>query len=242
MILWGNASSENERCFSLCFSVNSSNFQRFMRHHLFTVDEECVQQNTLAQRQQCDREDADLLRRIQRADQRALATLYDRYAPVLYPFGLRMTGSHEVAEDVVHDVFIHVWEKGNSYAPRNGSVYAWLTALCRVKALEKMRTTNQKKKGSNGEGSPPHSVLESEEKQGGQETILTFKGYTEEVRDLLKNLSKLELRLLELSYYESQSQSDLARMLRIPLGTIKAKMRRGIQKLRQAPSQEAKRP
>lgn len=201
-----------------------------------------MQQNTLAQRQQCDREDADLLRRIQRADQRALATLYDRYAPVFYPFGLRMTGSHEVAEEVVHDVFLHAWEKGSSYAPRHGSVYAWLTALCRVKALEKMHTSNQKKKGSDGEESQPRGTVESEEKQGGQETLLTFKGYTEEVRNSLKNLSKLELRLLELSYYEGQSQSDLARMLRIPLGTIKAKMRRGIQKLRQVPVQEGKRP
>ncbi len=184
----------------------------------------------------------DLLRRIQRADQRALATLYDRYAPVFYPFGLRMSGSHEVAEDVVHDVFVHVWEKANSYTPRNGSVYAWLVALCRTKALEKMRTSSQKKKGDNGEGVQPHRTVESEENKGGPETILTFKGYTEEVRNLLKNLSKLELRLLELSYYEGQSQSDLARMLRIPLGTIKAKMRRGIQKLRQAPAQEGRRP
>jgi RNA polymerase sigma-70 factor (ECF subfamily) len=201
-----------------------------------------VQQNALAQRQQCDREDADLLRRILRADQRALTTLYDRYAPVFFPFGLRMTGSHEVAEEVVHDLFLHVWEKGNSYAPQNGSVYAWLTALCRMKALEKMRTTNQKKKGNNGEGSQPRGAPESEEKQVGQETVLTLKGYTEEVRNSLKSLSKLELRLLELSYYEGQSQSDLARMLRIPLGTIKAKMRRGLQKLRQTPAQEGKRP
>jgi len=200
-----------------------------------------VQQNALAQRQQCDREDADLLKRIQRADQRALTTLYDRYAPVFYPFGLRMTGSHEVAEEVVHDVFIHAWEKGSSYAPQNGSVYAWLTAVCRTKALEKMRTSSQKKKGGDGEGSQPRGAAESEERQG-QELILTFKGYTEEVRNSLKNLSKLELRLLELSYYEGQSQSDLARMLRIPLGTIKAKMRRGIQKLRQTLAQEGKRP
>jgi RNA polymerase sigma-70 factor (ECF subfamily) len=201
-----------------------------------------VQQNALAQRQQCDREDTDLLKRIQRSDQRALTTLYDRYAPVFFPFSLRMTGSHEVAEEVVHDVFIHAWEKGSSYAPQNGSVYAWLTAVCRMKALEKMRNSNLKKKGGDGDGSQPSGVVESEEKQVGQESILTFKGYTEEVRNSLKNLSKLELRLLELSYYEGQSQSDLARMLRIPLGTIKAKMRRGIQKLRQTPAQEGKRP
>lgn len=201
-----------------------------------------MQQNALAQRQQCDREDLDLLRRIQRADQRALATLYDRYAPVFYPFGLRMTGSHEVAEDVVHDIFLHVWEKSNSYAPQSGSVYAWLIALCRTKALERTRATNQKKKGSDTDGSQTQPVIVSEEKQGGPETILVFKGYTEEVRNSLKNLSKLELRLLELSFYEGQSQSDLARMLRIPLGTIKAKMRRGIQKLRQVSAPEGKRP
>ena len=201
-----------------------------------------MQQTALAQRQQSDREDADLLKRIQRADQRALATLYDRYAPVFYPLGLRMTGSHEVAEEIVHDVFLHVWEKGNSYAAQNGSVYAWLAALSRMKAMEKIRATNQRKKGHEGEGSPPRSTAEGDEKQGGQDTIVTLKGYTEEVRNSLKNLSKLELRLLELSYYEGQSQSDLARMLRIPLGTIKAKMRRGIQKLRQTPAQEGKRP
>ena len=153
-----------------------------------------------------------------------------------------MTGSHEVAEEIVHDVFLHVWEKGNSYAAQNGSVYAWLAALSRMKAMEKIRATNQRKKGHEGEGSPPRSTAEGDEKQGGQDTIVTLKGYTEEVRNSLKNLSKLELRLLELSYYEGQSQSDLARMLRIPLGTIKAKMRRGIQKLRQTPAQEGKRP
>jgi RNA polymerase sigma-70 factor (ECF subfamily) len=199
-----------------------------------------VQQNALTQRQQNDREDADLLKRVQRSDQRALASLYDRYAPVFYPFGLRMSGSHEVAEEIVHDVFLHVWEKGNSYASQNGSVYAWLTALCRIKAMEKLRTTNQKKKGSDSDPTEQRGTPESDEKQGGQEAIVTLKGYTEEVRNSLKNLSKLELRLLELSYYEGQSQSDLARMLRIPLGTIKAKMRRGIQKLRQVPAPEGK--
>jgi RNA polymerase sigma-70 factor (ECF subfamily) len=201
-----------------------------------------VQQNVLAQRQQSDREDADLLKRVQRSDQRALTTLYDRYAPVLYPFSLRMTGSHEVAEEVVHEVFLHVWDKGSAYAAQNGSVYAWLIALGRAKAMEKMRSTNQKKKGSEAGTPQPRVAEDGDEKQPSQEPVLALKGYTEEVRTALKSLSKLELRLLELSYYDGQSQSDLARMLRIPLGTIKAKMRRGIQKLRLTPAQEGKRP
>jgi RNA polymerase sigma-70 factor (ECF subfamily) len=198
-----------------------------------------VQRNVLAQRQQTDREDADLLKRIQRSDQRALGSLYDRYAGVLYPFTLRVTGSHDAAEEVLHDVLVHVWEKSSTYAPQHGSVYAWLVALSRAKAVEKMRAANQKRKQeSESGGQRPASTADA--KQPGTETIVALKGYTEEVRNSLKSLSKLELRLLELSYYEGQSQSDLARMLRIPLGTIKAKMRRGIQKLRQTSTEEAK--
>jgi len=199
-----------------------------------------VQQSASNQRQQYDREDAELLKRIQRADQRALSSLYDRYAPVLYPLGLRMTGSHELAEDLLQDVFVHVWEKSGSYAQHNGSVYAWLTGVCRAKAMDKVRSMNQKRKGSEGEGGSSRGSSESSQSTAAVETIVTLKGITEEVRNSLKSLSKLELRLLELSYYEGQSQSDLARMLRIPLGTIKAKMRRGIQKLRQVVAPEAR--
>lgn len=198
-----------------------------------------MQRNVLAQRQQIDREDADLLKRIQRSDQRALGSLYDRYVGVLYPFTLRVTGSNEAAEGVLHDVLLHVWEKSSSYAPQNGSVYAWLVALSRMKAVEKMRAANQKRK-QESEGGAQRSASAADTKQPAAETIVALKGYAEEVRNSLKSLSKLELRLLELSYYEGQSQSDLARMLRIPLGTIKAKMRRGIQKLRLSSAEEAK--
>jgi RNA polymerase sigma-70 factor (ECF subfamily) len=198
-----------------------------------------VQHNAIVQRQQFDREDAELLKRIQRADQRALSSLYDRYAPVLYPFSLRITGSHEAAEDLVQDVFVHVWEKAGSYAAHNGSPYAWIVALCRTKGMEKLRSTNQKRRGHEDELASSRGASEGGEKSSAPETIVTLKSFTEEVRSSLRSLSKLELRLLELSYYEGQSQSDLARMLRIPLGTIKAKMRRGIQKLRQVSVQEA---
>ena len=199
-----------------------------------------VQQSALNQRQQYDREDAEFLKRIQRADQRALSSLYDRYAPVLYPLGMRMTGSHDLAEEILQDVFVHVWEKAGSYAQHNGSVYAWLTGVYRSKALERVRSANQKRKGNEAEGGSSRGSSEGVQNATSAETIVTLKGITEEARNSLKSLSKLELRLLELSYYEGQSQSDLARMLRIPLGTIKAKMRRGIQKLRQVAAPEAK--
>jgi len=192
------------------------------------------------QREQYDREDAETLRRIQKSDQRALTSLYDRYAPVVYPFCLRMTGSPEIAADVVSEVFAQVWEKPNTDLSHYGSVYSWLVALSRVKAMEKVRSASQRRKPQEGENASSRGAPQGEQKSASPESILVLRGYTEEVRNSLRSLSKLELRLLELSYYEGQSQSDLARMLRIPLGTIKAKMRRGIQKLRQASTKEAK--
>jgi RNA polymerase sigma-70 factor, ECF subfamily len=199
-----------------------------------------VHHSAFTQRQQYDRDDAELLKRVQRSDQRALSSLYDRYAAVLYPLSLRMTGSHEVAEELVLDVFAHVWEKAGSYASHHGSVYAWMTALCRARGMERVRSANQRRKGNEEGGTSSRSSSDGEQQSAGSEPILALKGVTEDVRNSLKSLSKLELRLLELSYYEGQSQSDLARMLRIPLGTIKAKMRRGIQKLRLVSAQEAK--
>ncbi|HTY35652.1 MAG TPA: sigma-70 family RNA polymerase sigma factor [Bacteroidota bacterium] len=199
-----------------------------------------MQQSVSTQRQQFDREDADLLKRIQRTDQRALSALYDRYAPVLFPFGLRMTGSHEATEDLLQEVFLHAWEHAGSYGAHHGSVYAWLTGVTRAKAMERMRSSAQKRKEGDGDAPRSRSASDGEQSTAQPETIITLKGITEEVRNSLKSLSKLELRLLELSYYEGQSQSDLARMLRIPLGTIKAKMRRGIQKLRQVAAPEEK--
>ena len=119
-----------------------------------------MQHSAIVQRQQFDREDAELLRRIQRADQRALSSLYDRYAPVLYPFSLRMTGSHEPAEDLVQEVFVQVLEKAGSYAAHNGSPYAWIVALSRAKGMEKLRSKNQKRKGREDDGASSRGASE----------------------------------------------------------------------------------
>jgi RNA polymerase sigma-70 factor, ECF subfamily len=113
-----------------------------------------VQHNAIVQRQQTDREDVDILKRVQRADERALASLYDRYAPVLYPFCLRMTGSQEVAADVLNDVFVHLWEKAGNYSSQYGSLYSWMAALCRIKAMDRIRSSNQRQKGQQGENAP----------------------------------------------------------------------------------------
>ena len=185
----------------------------------------------LSQRNEQNKQDADLLKRIQRRDQQALALLYDRYSPVLYPLALRIVVSTEEAENLVQEVFLHVWEKSNGYPADRGSVYSWIVALCRNRAIDRLRSKEFKKKSREVETKEAQIVADLS-MDTNTRAILVMKGYAESVRAALKNLSKLEVKILEMSYYEGHSQSEIARILRMPLGTVKTKMRKGIQKLR----------
>lgn len=191
----------------------------------------------LAQRVEQNKQDADLLKRIQKQDQQALANLYDRYSPVLYPLAVRIVASAEEAEDVLQEVFLQVWEKASTYTIDRGSVYSWVVALCRNKAIDRLRSKSFKKKSKEVEIEKSHA-LSDEQPKSDPHQILVLKGYTETVRGALKSLSRLEVKILEMSYYEGYSQSEIARLLKMPLGTVKTKMRKGIQKLRQVVRRE----
>lgn len=192
---------------------------------------------TVLTRTGINQHDADLLKRIQKKDRQALGMLYDRYAPLLYPLALRIVGSTQEAEAVLQDAFAHVWEKAGGYVADRGSIFSWIVAVCRNKAIDKLRLRRENQRIKEGERGSPRSAPERAPDAGAQQ-ILAFKGYTESVRDLLKALSKLEERILEMSYYDSHSQSDIARTLRMPLSSVKSKLRRGIQKLRQVVRKE----
>jgi RNA polymerase sigma-70 factor (ECF subfamily) len=192
---------------------------------------------TVLTRSGINQQDADLLKRIQKKDRHALATLYDRYAPVVYPLAVRVVGSTEEAEQVLQEAFVHIWEKAGGYVADRGSIFSWVIAVCRNKAIDKLRQMREAQRSKEGDRGTPRSSAERGTDTAAQQ-VLAFKGYAEAVRSSLKSLSKLEERILEMSYYDSHSQSDIARTLRMPLSSVKSKMRRGIQKLREAARKE----
>lgn len=188
--------------------------------------------DTLVTLAENNKRDIELLKRMQRHDQEALAQLYARYSPVVYPLALRMVGSPEGAGELVQEVFVHVWERAGRYIGERGSVYSWIVAVCRNKALDRMRVGAQKGRSREGEGSTPRAAPEQVPRFDA-ENILVLKEYTAASRNMLKSVPKPELRILELSYFEGISQSDITRIMRMALGTVKSKMRKGIQRLRQ---------
>jgi RNA polymerase sigma-70 factor (ECF subfamily) len=192
---------------------------------------------TVLTRSNINQHDADLLKRIQKKDRQALAMLYDRYAPVVYPLAVRVVGSTEEAQQVLQEAFAHIWEKAGGYVADRGSIFSWVIAVCRNKAIDKLRLMRDAQRTKEGDRGTPRPSAERGTDTAAQQ-VLAFKGYTEAVRSSLKSLSKLEERILEMSYYDSHSQSDIARTLRMPLSSVKSKLRRGIQKLRQAARKE----
>jgi RNA polymerase sigma-70 factor (ECF subfamily) len=180
-----------------------------------------------------NKRDIELLKQMQRHDQEALARLYARYAPIVYPLAVRIIGSAEEAGELVQEVFVHVWDRAGRYIGERGSVYSWIVAVCRNKALDRVGARAQRRRPKEGETSAPQGTPEQATRFDAQD-ILVLKEYTAAIRNTLRSMPKPELRILELSYFEGNSQSDITRTMRMALGTVKSKMRKGIQRLRQA--------
>ena len=185
------------------------------------------------------KQDLDLLKRIQRRDQKALSLFYDRYAPILFPLALRIVSSRDDAEEILQEVFLQVWEKADTYVAERGSVFSWVVAICRNRSIDRIRSRSFKRK-SKEVGLEASRAVSNMNPAANPHDLVVLKGYAETVREALKSLSSLELKILELSYYEGHSQSEIATMLKLPLGTVKTKMRKGLQKLRQVVGEEGK--
>ncbi len=167
------------------------------------------------------------MRAVARGDERALASLYDQYARILFGLILRILNDREEAEDVLQEVFLQVWRRAADYDERRGRPFTWLVTLARSRAIDRLRAL----------GSRQRAVKESarevseEVSDAAQDAFKSEQG--EIVRRALAELPEEQRRALVLAYFEGLSQSEIAVRLGAPLGTIKTRMRSGLMKLRE---------
>lgn len=186
----------------------------------------------LTQRFPQQQDDLQLLKRIQSKDQHALAQLYDRYANLLYSTTVKILVEGEEAEGVLHDVFGQIWNMTASYSQERGSVYAWLVTLCRNKALDRLRSKRLKEQSKELDLNEANELLKGNDRLDPQaQAALT--DYQALIENAMKRLSQDQIKILELSYYKGYSQSEIAQILKMPLGVVKTKMRQGISRMRQ---------
>lgn len=166
-----------------------------------------------------------LLHRLAAGDPKALGEFYDLYAGLANGLALRILRDSSDAEDVVQEAFVQVWRQAARYDPRRGSPQAWLCTIARTRALDRLRRRVSRREDTTG--APPASSSAPQ-----MEEALT-------VRKALDGLSTDQRHALELAYYEGLTQTEIARRLNEPLGTIKTRIRTAMIRLREALGPEA---
>jgi len=174
-------------------------------------------------------DDEALLALIGSRNQSALSSLYQRYARLLYAIALRITNDGSAAEEVLQDVFHNVWQRAQTFRPAAGSVSSWLSGITRNRSIDEVRSRwhRARERELPLEHLPDlHGAVER-----GLEHLAVLR------TDLLLAMSALPLlqrQAIELAYFGGFSSSEIAQFLNVPIGTIKGRLRLGMDKLREA--------
>jgi len=172
----------------------------------------------------------DLLARIAKRERRAFEELYTRYANILYATAMKFLKQDADAQDVMQDVFIQIWDKANLYDPAKGKPLTWALTLTRNRSIDRIRAIQRRSRLR--DDFEKETVMD--ESAGLREALsgvdASEKGQI--LRDAVGQLSAEQRRVIELAFFRGLTQSEIAEKLGEPLGTIKARARRGLMKLK----------
>lgn len=174
--------------------------------------------------------DGQLLQRVARRDRRALAELYDRFSGPLYGAALQIVRDPAEAQDVVHDTFVALWEKAATFETTRGSAFSWAVTLTRNRAIDRVRM--RRRRAELLEASVPADLGYDEAGPGHSGDAAAVGEEARAVRAAVAELPVEQRRALELAFFGGLTQEEIARKLSAPLGTVKARIRRGLLKLR----------
>jgi RNA polymerase sigma-70 factor (ECF subfamily) len=171
-----------------------------------------------------DARELSQLRRAARGEAEALRGLYERYAPIVFAVGLRILANRNESEEVVQDTFLEVWRRAGEYDPRRGSPIAWVITIARTRAIDRLRArASQERMLVKTDSSPPPSASPAD--------LNEDRELRERVQAALVGLPAEQRRVLELAYFEGLSQSEIAKKTGEALGTVKTRVRLGMEKL-----------
>jgi RNA polymerase sigma-70 factor, ECF subfamily len=169
-----------------------------------------------------------LLRRVAARDMEALAEFYDQTAGSLFSVAIRILGDPTEAEEVIQDVFVQLWDKAAIFDSTLGSAIHWALSITRHRSIDRLRSRQRRARlleevqnatEMEGEASGPSAgAIEAEE--------------TALVRNALDSLPSDQRQAIQMSFFEGKTHLEIADLLQEPLGTIKARIRRGMLKLR----------
>ena len=174
-------------------------------------------------------DDVQLLRRVSQRDREAFSQLYDRYSGILYSTVFRVLNHPDEASDVLQDVFVQIWDKAATYDPALGKPFSWALTMARNKSIDRLRALKRR-----------YSFIEEVTHEMAEEAHAPLSGpdevFTHEqaavIRSAVATLPLEQRQAIEMAFLGGLTQNEIAASLNQPLGTIKARIRRGMLKLR----------
>ncbi len=173
-------------------------------------------------------DDEALIVRLVQRDVRALDTLYARYSRPAFSLALKIIGDREVVEEVVQEVFLRLWTRAHTFDPQRGKLLSWLLTITHHRAVDELR---RRRSQPETEGFQEQLAASDEPASDPSETYAQIED-REVVQSALAQLPPAQRVPIQMAYYGGLTQVEIAQSLKEPLGTIKTRMRLGMQKLR----------
>ena len=168
--------------------------------------------------------DSVLVARTRRRDQDAFAQIYDRYSRLVYSIALRVTRNASAAEDVLHDVFLQLWQAPERFDAARGNLPAWMAVIARNRAIDRLR---QQKRTVD----PDETILMSPTDMGSEvERTSTLA----KIRGLLQTMPEAQRRAMEMAFFDGKTHAEIAASMNEPLGTVKTRIRSALTAIRKA--------
>jgi RNA polymerase sigma-70 factor (ECF subfamily) len=172
----------------------------------------------------------ELLGRVGRGDRTSFGELYERFSGVLFSTAYRVLNNQEAAEDVIQEVFLQIWEKAPLYDPARGKPLTWAVTLTRNRAIDRLRSAQRRGRLRDDLEREAQTFEQFDDRDSFEAVDSVEKGRL--VREAMKKISSEQRESLELAFFSGLTQTEIADQLREPLGTIKARIRRGMIRLR----------
>lgn len=173
--------------------------------------------------------DAALIERIAGGDEDAFGLLYDRFSPGLYSMALKIMGNEAEAEDALQDAFAHIWRKASTYDRNRSGAFTWAVMVTRNKAIDRIRVRQRMSRLVERATEEFSHQTEMDDESAAEAGLREDRG---RVRAALTQIAPEQKQALELAFFSDLTHEQIAAQLNTPLGTVKARIRRGLLKLR----------
>jgi RNA polymerase sigma-70 factor (ECF subfamily) len=179
--------------------------------------------------------DEELMERLSSRDLNAFEALYDRYADLVFSVALRVVGDTHVAEDVTQDVFLRVWRRPEHFDLRRGRFVTWLLSIARNRSIDERRSYSRRlRHEALPSAEDEEDVLPSADVRDDPAVATVLSDERRAVRKAMEVLPPEQRLAIQLAYFGGLTQQEIANKLGQPLGTVKTRIRLGMQKMRGA--------